>query len=200
MPFGLPNISYVGYPLPIPCAPHAGLGFREISRGDATGMLDHLRALPPEDRRMRFCASVNDDHLLRHVASAPARNTFALAAFDGPLWSGTFLRQGPIRALAEFAVSGDVAELGVSVERSIRRRGVATYLIQTSARLLAQRGVARVIAYTMAGNRSFLALARKAGARVEIDGSEVEVTFDVARLEHAYLRRRLADRVFGAVA
>lgn len=200
MAFGLPNISFVGYPVPIPCAGHAGLGFREVIRSDVPAVIEHLRALDAEDRRMRFCTSVNDGHVVRHAEELPDRSSFALAAHDGPLWSGPFHRPGPIRALAEFSVHGLAAEIGVSVDRSLRRRGVATYLIQTSARLLQQRGVKRIIAYTMAENRSFLTLARKAGAEVAWDAGEVEVTFDVDALNRKYLQRRLSDQVFHRVA
>ena len=77
----------------------------------------------------------------------------------------------------------------------LRRRGVATYLIQTAARLLAPRGVRAIRAYTLPGNTSFLALARTCGAVIETGRDEVEVTFDVATLHEAYLRRR-ATQVF----
>jgi GNAT superfamily N-acetyltransferase len=199
MVYGLPNISFIGYPVPIPCTAHAGLGFREAHPPDAPTMIEHLRALGPEDRRMRFCASVNDGHLVRHVEETWSRSGLVLAAHDGPLWSGPFHDPGPIRALAEFAVDGRDAELGISVDGSLRRRGVGTYLIQTGARLLAQRGVRRILAYTMSANTSFLVLSRKSGAAIEIDGGEAHITFDVAELTRAYLRRRLADQVFRAV-
>ncbi|WP_162683307.1 GNAT family N-acetyltransferase [Rhodobacteraceae bacterium DSL-40] len=200
MAFGLPNISFVGYPVPIPCAGHAGLGLREVLRSDVPEIIEHLRALDAEDRRMRFCASVNDGHVVRHAEELLERSSFALAAHDGPLWSGPFHRPGPIRALAEFSVHGLAAEIGISVDKSLRRRGVATYLIQTSARLLQQRGVKRIVAYTMAENRSFLTLARKAGAEIVRDASEVEVFFDVDTLNRTYLQRRVSDQVFHRVA
>lgn len=200
MAFGLPNISFVGYPVPIPCAGHAGLGFREARPGDEPEIIAHLRALDPDDRRMRFCTTVNDAHLVRHAEHTWQRASFTIAAHDGPLWSGPFHRAGAIRALAELAVAGEVAEFAVSVDRSMRRRGVGTYLLQTSARLLAQRGVTRIVALTMAENKSFLALSRKAGGEMVWDGPEVEVHFDVRALERDYLMRRINDQVFHRVA
>lgn len=102
--------------------------------------------------------------------------------------------------MAELSVGGDMAEVGVSVDRGLRRRGVGTYLIQTAARLLAQRGVKKIVAFTMPGNKSFLALSRKAGADVTWDMDEVEILFDVAELNRAYLQRRLGEQVFHRVA
>jgi GNAT superfamily N-acetyltransferase len=204
MAFGLPNISFIGFPVPVPCAAHAGLGFREALPADAPAMVEHLRSLSPEDRRMRFCASVNDAHIVRHVEQSWTRSGLVLAAHDGPLWSGPFHDPGPVRALAEFAVYGRDAELSISVDGALRRRGVGTYLIQTGARLLSQRGVRRIQAYTMSGNTmsgntAFLVLSRKSGAVIETEAGEAFIDFDVAELTQAYLRRRLAEQVFRAV-
>lgn len=200
MAYGLPNMSFIGYPLPIPGPAHAGFGLREATRADSAEMLAHLRALGDDDRRMRFCTSVNDAHLARHVRETWSRSTFALAAFDGPLWSTPFLRGGPIRALAEFAVSGGEAEIGISVDRDIRRHGLATWMLQTAAQLLSQRGVLRITAFTMRENASFLTLARKASAELEWDAGEVAITFDTETLARTYLRRRISDQVFPRVA
>ena len=193
MAYGFPNISFIGTPLPIPCAPHAGLGFREAGRRDSADILAHYRDLGPADRRMRFCATLNDSALEAHVGKIWRRDSLVLAAYDGPLWSGPLRRAGTVRALAELSLDRGEAELGLSVEAGLRRRGVGTYLVQTAARLLAPRGVRRITAYTLPDNVSFIALARTAGATVEIVKGEVEATFDVADLERAYLRRRAAQ-------
>jgi GNAT superfamily N-acetyltransferase len=193
MPYGLPHISYIGHPVPIPCPPHAGLGFREAGPADSPAILAHFRDLTPLDRRMRFCATLNDEALERHVAEMWDRESLVLAAYDGPLWSGPLTRAGPVRALAELALGPGEAELALSVEDGLRRRGVGTYLLQTAARLAKPRGIARIHAYTLPDNASFLALARTAGGAIEPTDGEVEVTFDVAALERAYLRRRAAQ-------
>ena len=168
MAFGLPQISFIGYPLRCP-ALASGSG---LPRGRASGTPRHsphtTRALDPADRRMRFCATLDDAVIERHVAGLWSRPTLVIAAHDGPLWSGPLHRAGPVRAVAELAIDGTEAELGLSVDTALRRRGVGTYLVQTAARLLAPRGVRRFGAYTLPGNRSFIALARSSGASVEI--------------------------------
>jgi RimJ/RimL family protein N-acetyltransferase len=50
--------------------------------------------------------------------------------------------------------------------------------------------VRRLVAYTLPRNRAMLGLARRSGARLEGDASDVELVFDVAALERAYLARR----------
>lgn len=98
-----------------------------------------------------------------------------------------------MRALAELALGPGEAELALSVEAGLRRRGVGTYLLQTAARLAKPRGITRIHAYTLPDNNSFLALARTAGGAIESGPGEAEVTFDVAVLERAYLHRRAAQ-------
>ena len=193
MAFGLPNLSFIGYPVSIPCAGHAGLGFREATRADQPAILAHFQRLEPLDRRMRFCATVDGAALERHVTGIWGRGVLVLVAREGPLWSGPLYEAGPVRALAELAIGGAEAEIGLSVDAGFRRQGVGTYLMQTAARLLALRGVKRIRAYTLPDNNSFLALARKAGAQIETGAGEVEITFDVAELQRSYLRRRAAQ-------
>lgn len=193
MAFGLPHISFIGYPAPIPCAGHAGLGFRQARASDAPAILDHLRRLNPQDRRMRFCATISDAALDRKATRLFHRSEFALCALDGPLWDGPYHRAGLIRALAEFFIAGDKAEIGLSVDGALRRRGVGAYLVQTAARLLAPRGVRTITAYTLPENRAMIALGLASGARIERGLDEVEIVFGVDRLEADYLRRRAAQ-------
>jgi GNAT superfamily N-acetyltransferase len=195
MAFGLPQISFIGYPLAVPCAGHAGLGFRGAGPADAAALVAHYRALGAADRRMRFCATLTDAAAERHVAGLWPRRALILAAHDGPLWSSPLYRAGPIRAVAELSIDGAEAELGLSVEAGLRRRGVGTYLVQAAARLLAPRGVRRIGAYTLPDNHSFIALAHRCGARVASGPHEVEVEveFDVAELDRAYRRRRAVE-------
>ncbi len=189
----MPAVSYIGFPLPVLCPGHAGLGFRQATQRDAPEVVAHFMALAPADRRTRFCASLNDSAVERHVASLWRGRRVVLAAHDGPLWSGLFHRAGPIRALVELAVADHEAELGISVDTALRRRGIGTYLLQTAAHLLRPRGVRQIRAYTLPENRSFLALARGCGATIESGPDEVELLFDVADLTRGYRRRRAAE-------
>jgi len=198
MAFGLPQISYMGFPLAVPCAGHAGVGFRRAVSHDAPALMTHFMALTPEDRRMRFCATLDESAIRRHVDGLWSRNTLVLAAHDGPLWTGPLYAAGRVCAVAELALDGAEAELAISVDPALRRRGVGTYLVQAAARLIGPRGVRRIGAYTLPGNRSFLALARACDAAVEHGPDEVEVTFDVAALRRAYRQRRASDYLLRA--
>lgn len=192
MAFGLPHVSYLGYPAPVLCPGHAGLGFREAGPQDAAAIAGHLARLSPEDRRLRFCATVSDAALAVHAETLLDRAGLVIAAFDGPLWRGPFHRPGPVRALAELAVDGREAEIGLSVDGGLRRRGVATCLVRAAAHLLVPRGARRIHAFTLPANAAMIGLGRRSGATIEVAGSDVEIVFDARTLAAAYLRRRLA--------
>lgn len=198
MAFGLPNVSYLGYPAPMLCAGHVGLGFRQATPRDMPAIRAHLGRLSLEDRRARFCAGLSDAALDAHVAALWRRSGLVITALDGPLWPGPFHAAGAVRALAEVAIDGREAEIGLSVDGGQRRRGVGTYLVQTAARLLAPRGVERLLACTVPGNAAMLRLARSCAAEIDIAGSEVEIVFRVDALRQAYLRRRIAEHPFRA--
>lgn len=189
----MPSVSFIGFPMPMLCTGHAGLGFREASQRDTPEIIAHFKALAPTDRRMRFCATLDDSAVERHVSSLSSGRRIVIAAHDGPLWASAFRPAGPIRALAELAVAKDEAELGISVDSGLRRRGIGTYLIQTAACLLQPRGVRRIRAYTLPENRSFIELARGCGAEIETGQDEVEVLFDVKAMTRAYHRRRVVE-------
>jgi GNAT superfamily N-acetyltransferase len=196
MAFGLPHLSFIGYPTPIPCAGHARLGLREAGRADLPAILAHYVRLDPSDRRLRFCAAMSDAALEEHVAALRSRAEVVIVAFDGPLWPGPFHAPGAIRAMAELAIDGKDAEIGFSVDAVLRRRGVGTALVQTAGRLLAPRGVARLHAYTAPGNAALLRLGRRSGAEIDVCGAEAEIVFPVGRLHRDYLRRRMASQAF----
>lgn len=193
MAFGLPAISFIGYPISLPCAGHAGLGFREARSADGAAILRHLLALSPDDRQLRFCGGVSDEALSRHVENLPGPPGFGLVALDGPLWDGPFHRAGPVRAFAELVVTDGVAELGISVDAARRRSGVGTYMVQTAARLLALRGISTIVAVTLARNHPMIRLGLSCGAVIDRDGPDVEIRFSVDELHRAYLRRRMAE-------
>lgn len=139
---------------------------------------------------MRFCATMGRSALERHVERIGSRGGVVLLAFDGPIFATPFLSTGEVRGVAELVGTGREMELGISVDGRNRRNGVGTELVEAAAHLVAPRGVRTIRAYTLPGNRSFLGLARRCGALVEIGRDEVEVTFDVGALRRSYVRRR----------
>ncbi len=191
MAFGFPQISFIGAPFPALCPGHSGLGFRRAGPFDAGAVQAHLLGLSPEDRRLRFCGGVSDSALAAHVAGLWRSRTFVLIAREGSLWPGPLHRAGPVRAVADFAVDGRTAELGLSVEDAWRRSGVGTWLLQAGAALLDWRGVEQIEAMTLPGNLSMRRLGARCGARIEPGPDQLVLRFEVEALHRAYVARRL---------
>jgi hypothetical protein len=180
MAFGFPHISFIGYPAPVPCPGHAGLGFREARAGDEPAILAHFERLSPADRYRRFCAAVSDGRLAAHVEGLFQRNSFTIVGLDGPLFDGPFHRAGVVRAVIEVVVFDGVAEFGLSVDGDRRRAGVATCLVLTAARLLALRRIDRMVAMTQPNNHAMFGLGRSLGAAIDIIADDTLLVFPVA--------------------
>jgi GNAT superfamily N-acetyltransferase len=176
------RIGLPGWTVPIPCAAHAGLRFRQVVPPDARAILAHFSGLAPEDRHLRFWAALGEAGLERHVAGLWTRPGLAIAAWGGPNRGGR-----PILALAELAVAGVEAELGLSVDRALQNRGIGSYLVRTAARLLALRGVQRLRAQALHGNTGFLRLALRLGAEIAAGPEAIEFTFDISSLHRSFL-------------
>ena len=190
MSHGAPErMSRVDRPVAFPRPAHAGLVCREARACDADAVLAHFLRMPPSDLRLRFCATVSDASLRAHVARIWENPGLVLSAHDGPLGDGPFHGAEPVRGLAELCLSGSMAELGISVDGALRRRGIGTWLLRNAAELLAPRGVRTIVAYTMAENAGMIGLGRASGARIENSMGDVEVVFEVERLRRALVAR-----------
>lgn len=200
MAFGLPPVSFIGYPMALPRPGHAGLGLREVGPPDAGGIAAHYRRLSGEDRYLRFCAAVSDSALERHVAELWARASLVIAAHDGPLWSGPFHRAGPVRGLAELSLRGGVAELGLSVDAEVRRRGLGACLVRTAASVLAPRGISRLDAYTLPHNRAMIALGRAFDAEIDLGPDDVRISFATDALRRGFYTSGTAPKSYWIAA
>jgi hypothetical protein len=189
MRFGFLGLPGTAVPLPFA---RTELALCLAGRAEAPAILAHYRRLPAADLNRRFCGALGDAALSRHVAGLPAGSGFVLTVHDRRRAS---FHPGPVRAVAEVAAAADAAEIALSVETGLRRRGVGTCLIESAARLLALRGLRRLRAHSLLDNRAFIALAAGSGARIEVGADEVEALFDVAALHRAYLLR--ARGLFG---
>ena len=174
-----PHISYLGYPVSVPCAGHAGLGFRASPprrmSPAAGGASRGGSSRGPADAVLR---DADGRGVETHVAGIWQRPAWCWPAHDGPLWDGPLHRARAGAGGGRAGARGDEAESGSASIRRCGGAGVGTYLVQTAGDAAGAARVARLRAYTMPGNASFLALARGAAAEVEAGPDEVEVVFD----------------------
>ncbi|UXH79303.1 GNAT family N-acetyltransferase [Roseateles amylovorans] len=133
----------------------------------------HLLALGERDRYLRFGYPASDEQILKYVNGLDFSRDEVL---------GIFNRRLELIAVAHLAyapapqIKGRpaMAEFGVSVVSTARGRGFGARLFERAALHARNRGIDTLFIHAISENGPMLAIARKAGAKVERDGSESE--------------------------
>lgn len=146
---------------------------RSLARRHRRRIIDHLLAMDPRDRYLRFGYLASDEQIQKYALSIDFNRDEVL---------GIFNRRLQLVALAHLAygqpVPGDptrtMAEFGVSVLPASRGRGLGGRLFQTAALHARNRGIDTLFIHALSENRPMLRIATAAGAIVERDGGESE--------------------------
>lgn len=133
-------------------------------------ILQHLLALEPQDRYLRFGYQAQDAQIQRYVDSLN---------FERDEVFGIYNRKIELIAMAHLAYSQDelcksCAEFGVSVATSSRGKSYGSRLFERAAMNAANEGVSLMFIHALSENAAMLKIARNAGALVERDGTESE--------------------------
>ena len=166
-----------------PIVPIRALGHAHRAR-----IREHLLALSPEDRYLRFGYSATDEQIGRYVDGLN---------FKRDELFGIFNRRLKIVAMAHLALdipadadplageAGRAAEFGVSVAADQRGRGLGKRLFERAVVHARNEGVSTLIIHALSENAPMLAIARSGGAIVEHDGpdSEARLTLPGATLD-----------------
>lgn len=143
---------------------------RALSPRHKPRILEHLLQLSEGDRYLRFGYAATDEQIRRYVNGLDFRRDEIF---------GIFNRRLKLVAMAHLAFSVDpqwatCAEFGVSVAASQRGRGMGARLFDRAMTFARNQGVHMFFIHALSENVPMLNIARKAGARVERDGSESE--------------------------
>ncbi|MDP2249106.1 MAG: GNAT family N-acetyltransferase [Hydrogenophaga sp.] len=166
---------------------------RSIGPGQRERILDHLLALEPHDRYLRFGYAANDEQITRYVHQLN---------FERDELFGIFNRRLDLISMAHLAFSIDpqytsCAEFGVSVSKSARGRGYGSRLFERAVMHARNEGVTQIFIHALSENTAMLKIARHAGAIIERDGSESEAHL---RLPPADFDSRVTELVNQQVA
>jgi GNAT superfamily N-acetyltransferase len=143
---------------------------RSIGPSHTERIAKHLLALDAQDRYLRFGYAANDEQIRRYVAGLN---------FERDEIFGIYNRKLELIAMAHLAFSIDpqlasCAEFGVSVLQHARGRGYGARLFDRAVMHARNEGVSMMFIHALSENTAMLTIARKAGARIERDGSESE--------------------------
>ena len=157
----------------------------------------HLKSLGTQDRYLRFGYAATDEQIDNYVAQLD---------FVRDDIYGVFNRRLDIVSMAHLAYSVDpawltCAEFGVSVDLKMRGRGLGARMFDRAMTHARNEGVSLLFIHALSENTPMLKIARKAGARVERDGSESDayLSLQPANMDsqvNEFLEQGMADLDF----
>jgi acetate---CoA ligase (ADP-forming) len=130
--------------------------------------------LSPESRYLRFHGMVRTEFPARRLVEAGGVDRLALICRQGGRVVGA--------ASYDRLLEPGVAEVSFAVAEDVRRRGIATRLLEQLAAIAAERGIRRFDAEVMADNYAALGVFEKSGydVRREGAGGEIMLVLDIA--------------------
>lgn len=166
---------------------------RSLGENHRERIAQHLLALSPQDRYLRFGHWASDGQIARYVAALD---------FDRDEIFGIYNRRLELIAVAHLAYAKEschdsCAEFGVSVLHGARGRGYGARLFDRAAMHATNDGVSLMFIHALSENAAMLKIARNAGARVERDGTEAEAYL---RLPPASLDSRVTEMLEEQIA
>ena len=170
---------------------------RILSEKHRPKMIAHLQSLNAQDRYLRFGYPATDEQIENYVSHLN---------FEQDDIYGVFNRRLDILAMAHLAFSVDpqwstCAEFGVSVDVRLRGKGLGARLFERAVTHARNQGVALMFIHALSENTPMLKIAKKAGARVEREGSESDayLSLPAADLDsqmNEFLEEGMADLDF----
>ncbi|MEF2553564.1 GNAT family N-acetyltransferase [Aurantimonas sp. A2-1-M11] len=151
---------------PTPAALLGPVHVRRLHPGEEPLLLDHLKRLDPESRRLRFGNAVNDHFLERYAECALG---------DDTLVKGLFFC-GELRGAAELRFltgAHDEAEGAFSIERAYQGKGHGDRLFGRLVASARNRGVRRLFLTCLRENRRMQAIAARHGADLSFVAGDV---------------------------
>ena len=161
---------------------------RELSMADRAELERHFLALGPEDRRLRFGAAIGD---------ATVRAYVKRIAFDRDTVFGVGDDNLRLLGVAHLARLPGAAELGISVLKDHRLRGVGGALMARAVMRARNVGLRTLFMHCLAENGAIMHLARKLGMDIVTQVPEADARLslppaDASSLFGEVLEQRVA--------
>ena len=167
--FRPPGQSRVG-PKVLPYAQSTMVPIRSIGPSHSERITAHLLSLSPQDRYLRFGYAAKDAQIEHYAATLD---------FGRDRVFGIYNRKLCLIAVAHLAYmqepqAASCAEFGVSVLPTWRGRGFGTELFERAVLHARNDHISLMFIHALSQNTAMLHIARRAGAAVELLGSESE--------------------------
>lgn len=143
-----------------------GLPIISLQAQDRPLMLEHLLRLDEEDRAQRFIQHVNESIVSRYIDQLDFVRDAHFGVFSAD--------QSRLIGLTHLALDPKrrCAEIGVSVERDMRRQGLASSMLARAILRARNIGASEVIMYFLPYNTGLIELARRHGMSLSVGRGE----------------------------
>lgn len=145
---------------------------RSLARRHRHRIIDHLLALEPRDRYLRFGYPASDEQIRKYALSIDFARDEVLGIFDRRLRLIALAHLAYAPPLPGGVPERKMAEFGVSVLPQSRGRGLGRRLFDAAGLHARNRGIETLFIHALSENRPMLRIAAAAGAVVERNGSE----------------------------
>jgi GNAT superfamily N-acetyltransferase len=160
---------------------------QRVSEGARAILTVHLLALPADDRRLRFGASLSDEAIAGYVDRID---------FDRDTVFGVFDDEFSLIGIAHTAFGEDFAELGISVLPAHRGRGVGSGLFARAAEHVRNRSISNLFMHCVSENAAIMHIARKSGMSIVAEAGDVDAHLSLSPASPASITVEfLTDRI-----
>jgi len=160
---------------------------RSLRRHERGEYARHLIALDAEDRRLRFGLPRDDESLQAYVNGIDLERDAVMCVFDDELL---------LVGAAHLARGTGYAEIGVSVLKGHRGRGIGSALFERSRLHARNWGVSELFTHCAADNAAMVRLARRHGMRAVVERGEADAYAAVPAPDaSSYASELIAERV-----
>jgi GNAT superfamily N-acetyltransferase len=133
-------------------------------------LMAHFLALPIEDRRLRFGASLSTEGIAVYLDNIDFDRDAVFAVHDDRL---------ALVGVAHVAFANDLAELGLSVLPAHRGHGVGGALFERAAAHARNRFVPRLYMHCLKESAPMMRIARRVGMDIVTDGRDADAHLDL---------------------
>lgn len=143
---------------------------QRLDEGGRAALAAHFVALPTDDRRLRFGASLSPDAIATYVHSIDFDRDAVFGVYDDDL---------TLVGVAHVALGDELAELGLSVLPGHRGRGAGSALFDRAMAHARNRFIPRLFMHCLTENTSIMRIARRFGMDIVIDAGDADAHLEL---------------------
>jgi GNAT superfamily N-acetyltransferase len=163
------------------------VAIQRLNENARAALVAHLLALPTEDRRLRFGASLSPESIAAYADKIDFDRDAVFAVHDDHL---------ALVGVAHVAFGDDLAELGLSVLPAHRGHGVGGALFERAAAHARNRFIPRLFMHCLKENAPIMRIARRFGMAIVTDSGDADAHLELPPASPASITGEFVTETF----